>query len=266
MYILFGDETDHNRNQKTTFFVYGALFVHVDSIQNIHDAIENIRRQFRFGAEDKLKFSTRSRPKHIDRKNHTELKQKVIEIAQRSGAVFCAQLTLHELAKNRKHDELVEWGANTILGAFDSFLQEKGDHGIAILDRMPVTDPYRYLREKFQVGLAFPNGSQKKLDRIVGLASTCDGASNISSVTDVVLGAFRYCVNEPTRDEAGRKMFPEVARLMWHKRTGSKIYLRERGILLRPKKIRKEEYQRQYDGLVKRLENYLRGDAIDDLR
>jgi hypothetical protein len=32
---------------------------------------------------------------------------------------------------------------------------------------------------------------------------------------DVMLGAFRYCVNEPENEEAGKAMFPTLMRMMW---------------------------------------------------
>src|SRR5262249_49588574 len=84
-------------------------------------------------------------------------------------------------------------------------------------DRIPVDHPYRYLTEKFQVGLPFPGDQSRRLDRIVGLASTGNGASNSASIADVIIGAFRYCMNEPDKDIAGGAILPQIVNLMWKK-------------------------------------------------
>jgi hypothetical protein len=38
-----------------------------------------------------------------------------------------------------------------------------------------------------------------------------DGTSHLCSVADILLGAFRYCVNEPDNEEAGKAMFPTLS-------------------------------------------------------
>lgn len=258
MYLLLGDEADHEQGRRAKFFVYGGLFIDVGRIQALHAAIETIRADLLFGPTDPLKFATNTCPAHVTKDQHREAKCRVIAAAQEHGALFSAQLTLHELARTRSHDELIKWGANTILGCFNHFLAEKNEYGLALLDRLPVQHEYRYLQEKFQVGLTFPNGNQRRLDRIVGLASTCEGASHIASVTDIVLGSFRYCVNEPERDKAGRQMFPAVARLMWHHRSGNEVVIQDRGLVLRPKTVSVAQHQQEYDDLVGRLLGYLR--------
>jgi hypothetical protein len=48
------------------------------------------------------------------------------------------------------------------------------------------------------------------LERVIGFGSTTDGASHLASIADVLIGSFRYCVNEEERDIAGRAMFPDL--------------------------------------------------------
>jgi hypothetical protein len=210
MYLLLGDEADHEQRMGARFFVYGGLFIDIARVQALHAAVAGIREEIGFRPTDSLKFATNDRPAHITKDQHTEAKRRVIAAAHEHDAHFSAQVTLHELARNTNHDELVKRGANTILACFDRFLERAGDYGLALLDRLPVRDQYLYLREKFQVGLSFPNNAVRPLKRILGLASTCDGASHLASVADIVLGSFRYCVNEPERDIAGRAMLPNV--------------------------------------------------------
>jgi hypothetical protein len=54
----------------------------------------------------------------------------------------------------------------------------------------------------------FPDGKIVRLERILGLGHGCDGSSHLCSVADVLLGAFRYCVNDPENEEAAKAMFP----------------------------------------------------------
>src|SRR5947209_19703713 len=64
-------------------------------------------------------------------------------------------ITLHD--RNQAHDDLVLWGENTVLGKFNTFLGESKTYGYAVLDKIPVEHPYCYLKEKFQVGMTFPD-------------------------------------------------------------------------------------------------------------
>ncbi|MCG8558545.1 MAG: hypothetical protein MI824_01985 [Hyphomicrobiales bacterium] len=258
MYLMLGDEADHEQNGRNKFFVYGGLFVNVAQVQALHAEVKAIRMDTGFQPTDPLKFSSKTCPKHITKEKHTEAKRRAITAAQKCGAKFSVQVTLHELARSTDHDDLVKWGANTILGRFNDFLEnDANDFGLALLDRLPVKYPYRYLQEKFQTGLEFPWRDPVRLERILGLASTCDGASHVASVADIVLGAFRYCANEPERDKAGSAMFPSVARLMWHSREGNRIKVRGRGLVLSPKTVREPRLQNEYDDLIGRLSNYL---------
>lgn len=260
MFLMFGDEADHERGRDNRFFVYGAVFIPANRAHSLHVAIEALRNQHGFQSQDSFKFATNTRPNGMDRDVHAAAKSQLMMLAAEHDVTFSAYVSLHELARNRSHNELVAFGINTSLGKFNQFLREKDSFGCCFLDRIPIEHPYRYLAEKFRIGLTFPGGRAARLDRIVGLSSTCDGASHFSSVSDIVLGSFRYCVNEPERDIAGRALLPQVARLMWHVEHRSMIYVKERGLTLRPKEVRAPEHQAEYEGLTRRLQEYLAGD------
>lgn len=185
------------------------------------------------------------------------MKGRVIGLAADHGVAFCAYVTLHALARNRTHEELVQWGANTLLGKFNEYCGDARDYGIAFFDRMPIAHEHRFFREKFMVGLRFPNGATRRLDRVIGLASTCDSASHLSSVADIVLGSFRYCANEVDRDIAGRAMYPAIVRLMWKRVYGDRILIADRGLVMRPTRIQEQPHRQAYDALVDRLRGYL---------
>ncbi len=258
MFLMFGDEADAEQSRGQKFFVYGAIFIPTNSVAALHAEVEKARKAAGFADTDSLKSASRTRPKHISSDVHRDLKGQVMKVAHEIGNVkFCAQVTLHELARNQKHDDLVLFGANTVLGKFNSFLDEGRSFGYALLDRIPVENPYRYLKEKFQVGLTFPDGKSIRLDRILGVAHTVDGSSHMCSVADVLLGAFRYCVNEPDNEEAGKAMFPTLMSMMWKRVRNGKIYVNDCGLVFRPANVKEEKHKVEYDFLQARLQSYL---------
>jgi hypothetical protein len=216
MFFMFGDEADADQGRGQKFFVYGAVFVPANNMPALHTRMEKARKEAGLGNTDSLKSASNSRPKAMTFEAHRDLKKTVMSLAREVGDVtFCAQVTLHELARNKSHDDLVLWGANTVLSKFNQFLEERNSHGYAVLDKIPVKQPYQYLKEKFQVGLKFPVSPSIRLDRVLGFAHAVDGSSHMCSVADVMLGAFRYCVNEPENKEAGKAMFPVLMSMMW---------------------------------------------------
>lgn len=80
-------------------------------------------------------------------------------------------------------------------------------------------------------------------------------------MADILLGSFRYCVNEPERDIAGKAMLPALVPLMWTGTSEGKQYVRERGLNLRPKKVNTPAHQEEYDKLMDRLQGYLNGNG-----
>jgi hypothetical protein len=260
MYLMFGDEADREAVQGKKFFVYGAVFAPTSSLVALHKDIELLRTKYGMASTDSLKSASGSRPKGMSFERHRDLKAEVMKIAREVGDVkFCAQVTLHDLARNQKHDDLVLRGANTVLGKFNQFLQENKSHGYAILDKIPVEHPYRYLREKFQIGNTFSDGSTIRLDRVLGLSHGVDGSSHMCSVADILLGAFRYCVNEPDNEEAGKAMFPVLMGMMWKSERDGTTTVSDYGLCLRPTTVKEAKHQSEYDSLMVRLRGYLEG-------
>jgi hypothetical protein len=152
------------------------------------------------------------------------------------------------------------FGVRIRCSANNQFLRERNSYGYAVLDKIPVKNPYRYLKEKFQIGLTFPAKQAKepmRLGRILGFGHAVDGSSHMCSVADMMLGAFRYCVNEPENKEVGKARFPTLMGMMWkHKRNGN-TYVNDYGLALRPAQITIRKHQDEYEALVQRLQSYL---------
>jgi hypothetical protein len=77
------------------------------------------------------------------------------------------------------------------------------------------------------------------------------------SVADVMLGAFRYCVNQPENEEAGKAMFPTLMSMMWKRERNGKTYVNNCGLVFRPASIEEPMHQAEYAALVERLQSYL---------
>jgi hypothetical protein len=258
MFFLFGDEADREQGRGQKFFVYGAVFVPAEKMPALHSEMENARKVAGLADTDSLKFASSTRPKAMTFQAHRDLKKAVMLLAREVGNVtFCAHVTLHELAQNRDHDDLVLWGANTVLSTFNMFLEESQSHGYAVLDRIPVEHPYRYLKEKFQIGLKFPLKPLYGYIACSGFAHAVDGSSHMCSVADVMLGAFRYCVNEPNNPEAGKALFPTLMGMMWKRQRSGKTYVNDCGLVFRPANVKAARHQAEYAALVERLQSYL---------
>ena len=258
MHILVSDETNQQPSKDAKFFIYGGLFIPVDSLPELDALVARARKESDYEPGDELKFGTHSRPDHVTVEQHIAAKNGVLEGCYDLGVRFSAYLVLHDIAKSRPLEEQVGWGVNTIMSAFNRFLEEKKDTGICVVDRLPFAGGYQKLRELFQTGITTEKVTMP-LDRIHLFATTCGGASHASSVTDIVLGAFRYCVNRREPTTATDTMFPLVAHLMWYKKQGNTVYLGERGLIYRPKEVKYEPYKREYDRLDEHLRALLKG-------
>jgi hypothetical protein len=234
--------------------VYGAIFVDAENVQSLHQGIQKIRDDCGYGHLDSLKFS--GRPKDVSYEEHREAKRKIVKLARNHYVCFCTYAILHAIAKGQRHNNGVLFGANTLLLKFNEFLEHQRDVGIVVFDRIPVSNQFKYLKDKFQIGGQYSNGT-RRLENIVGYTTSCDGASHLASMADILLGSFRHCVNEPTKDTVNAAIFPTLMQVMWHReKDGVKKFL-EYGLTLRPKTISVEAHAREYTDLRKRLRGYM---------
>ncbi len=253
MYILATDETNLHPSESAKFFVYGGLFLPLASLPALSSRIAAVRREAGYQPDDEFKFDTRTRPAAVSIASATQAKRETVRACIDAGAKFIACVVHHAIRKNRPEGEGVGWAANHVIGRFNKFLSENGAYGICLVDRLPIEGDYRYLTDKFVRGLDLDGGGYVPLDRICAFGSTCIGASHLSSAVDIVLGSFRYCINQPKNRDAAREMLAAVATLMWGIEIGESKYLRERGLILRPRKVTVPQYRQDYDDLVRSL-------------
>lgn len=258
MYILLTDETNQQPSKSAKFFIYGGIFFPIDCLPELDKEIAAIRRNARYNPEDELKFDTNSRPSHVTREAATQAKSEVIALCKSIGCKFIVFVILHNIIANQDTTEHALGAANYVIGRFNLFLQDVDDFGICLVDNLPQHKEFPYFKEKFTRGLVIDNKTVE-LDRIKLYGSTCLGASHASSAVDIVLGSFRYCLNDPKNTDAAQQMIRDIISLMWYSKQGENVNIIDRGLILRPplEKIRKLDYKQEYLNLIDHLKQLL---------
>jgi hypothetical protein len=229
-------------------------------LADLHDGIAEIRKKAGYGPEDELKFQTAARPKHVSIEQCTQAKNAVVDLCIHLGCRFIAYVVLHAIAKGQGVETVISWGATTVIGKFNFFLTTQRSKGVVVVDRLPQASEYGLLTQRFTHGLTFPDDKSKTpvlLDRIVLFASSCSNASHASTAMDIVLGSFRYCINQPKNVDAARTMMLNLSKLIWCEREGEHLYAFERGLVFRPKVVKIADYAKEYDALVKWINELL---------
>lgn len=251
MHCLFTDETNSEESTKNKFFVYGGILFDMARYRELDEGIQAIRTTAGYEPGDILKFDTNFRPQHVSIEAATEAKKLVVQLCLKCGCRFISLIILHKIIDKSNKDNKFLWAADHVIGRFNRYLSEEvNDVGIVFIDTLPVNSQWKYLSEKFIKGLHRRDDTWVSLDQIRCYSATCMNASNMASVIDIVLGSFRYCVNEPKNMEAASEMMKQVVSMMWHHKVGDTIHLAGRGLMLRPKEIKVAQYKQEYDNLV----------------
>ncbi len=250
MYLLLTDETNKDASSEVKFFVYGGLFFRADVVKSLHDGISSIRNEYGFAKADRFKFDSNSKPPLISASDFSSAKNKVLKLCVANDCRFIAYVVHHQIAKNQK--DKIEFAADHVLGRFQQFLSEVQDQGLCLVDPLPGEKSFNYLRGKFQKGIG--NGVQ--LDRILLFGESPIGCSHLSSAMDIVLGAFRYCINHPLNDSAAKTIFSEILKLLWKAPNGDFV---DKGLMLRPKIVKVKEYKADFQKLIQLMKNHAEG-------
>jgi hypothetical protein len=212
VYIFFGDETNTEPTRDVEFFIYGGVVLSGDQLVQVHEGIRRIRTGLGLTHSEPLKFA--GSPKRISAQDHRAAKQEVLDLLRASGARFIAYCVHHRIV-GQSISRRNEYALNTVLWGFHHFLAVEQDYGLAVLDRLRPQERLVVGRLNAE-GLEMHDGRTVRMPRLVGIATAHIEWSHCLSACDVLLGAFRYCVNSPST-AAARAMFPAVADLLWYK-------------------------------------------------
>lgn len=258
MYVLLTDETNSQPAKGITFFITGGLFFPAEAFLALDAGIEKIRNANGYSPTDCLKFDTRSRPSGVTAEQAIAAKSQVVDLCLELECRFIA-VVVHHSVVTKEADGKFLWPLNTLIAKFEYFLKQEDEFGLCVLDNLPLKGgQWKYLSERFTKGLYLEHKQKyMPLRQIRLFAASCNNASHISSATDIILGAFRYCVNQPQKAAVAKTMFSKVARMMHYKMLNGKRALREYGLLLRPKTVELSSYQQEYDNLIKHLSSLI---------
>lgn len=254
MYLFFGDDTNSEQSQGE-FFIYGGIFFPANKLKVIDEEVKSIRTKTGYKKGDLLKFNTRERPRHITTENFNVAKEAVLDLCITNDIRFIGYLVLHSIAGKTERRE--DFAISSVVAAFHRFLGEEDDFGMVILDRFNEKKAFKMLGAKFQYGLFMQHRQENKsLPHIKAYSLGSIETSHAASVADIVLGAFRYAVNERANTDRASILMKKVAKLMW-KSPPPAHSAKGRGFLLRPQDRNglSQEKQNKYIALQTKLTN-----------
>jgi len=256
MYLMIADEADQDGEKE--FLVFAGVFFPSDNLRHIHNGVKALREQYGFSTSDVLKSATGTKPKNVTPRQHAEIKNGILDLAAVQGCKICCYVVPHAIAKGQDHVNRLKFGTNTLLIKFDQFLREQGKvAGIALFDETNDYKQSNYLRDVFAMGVPMHDGARRRLDNIIKIETTRVGHSHLNSVTDIVVGAFRFVVNEPDKDKVGAVLLKSLAKIMWGKKDQKGILdTRDRGLCIRPSKIKLDGYKADIAAFIERVEKY----------
>jgi hypothetical protein len=253
MFIFIGDETNVTQSRKAKFFIYGGLLINADRALEAKSRLISIRSQRHFSPEDKFKFDTNSKPAHVSSTDFLSAKSEVLDVCSELGVQFMAYAVHHSIASQHGGERIWLWALNTLLCGYDLFLQREGSHGMCLVDRFSNDLATLEKIHKHGVNPQFYGGRLKHpLQKVWCYGTVSIDTTHLTSMVDIVLGAFRYCVNEIDRRTVTPKLYKKVRPLMVSE-PGNPSVVEEWGLFLRPKSVKVLEYKRDYDNLRERL-------------
>jgi len=257
MYILLLDETNVESTKINNFFIYGGIFLPLEIVPVLHNKIIEIRKKAGFQPTDFLKFETHSKPPSVISAAFSQAKDELINACIDNKVLFITYIVHHNIAKKHTLEKKIQWASNEIIAQFDLFLQIQHDKGFVIFDSLPFKGSFRYIANLFNVGITTATSNTPHIPiNIVSYSMSTTGASHLVSATDIILGAFRYCVNVSEESVQAKKMFPNILKLMYGNvdKEGEKNVI-DYGLLIRPH--RNVAYQKEYGELVSKLNSFL---------
>jgi len=259
MYTLFLDETNSQYTKINNFFIYGGIFFPLDIAHLLHKKIIEIREKAGFKPNDLFKFETHSRPSSVSETAFAQAKDNLINTCIENRVLFIVYIVHHKIALRHSLQKRIEWASDEIINEFDCFLKTQKDYGTVVFDRLPFKGEFQHIVKIFNSGIttATLNNAPHIPTNIVGYFISAAGASHFASATDIILGAFRYCVNIAGNSMVAKKMFPNVLKLMYGyiDSKGNKN-VSDLGLLIRP--YNNLAYQKEYKELTDKLNSFLK--------
>lgn len=265
MKLLFADEADQNAGGGSKFFVYGAAMFDAGKVKRLTESVTKIRVNAGYEPNDVLKFAAADKPKQVRKEKWIEAKCAVLELARRQNVRFFGYCVHHGITKNQCHADKLKFGANTVISKFQQYLKENNDVGFCFFDRWDNDQHFAFQRAKFLERSSHDN-IYLRSENVVGFATICDGSSHLASIADICVGSFRYVVNEPKRDIAGKELARLLRPLFWGISSSDGKFIDDRGLIMRPRNWRLEykTFAPDYSETKRRLIDWANSDLNRD--
>ncbi len=254
MFVFVGDESNVTQSKQARFFIYGGLIIAADKASEATKSITSIRTKYGFPQDAKFKFDSQSRPANMSPARFLQAKNEVLTACAAFEVRFMAYVVHHDVATKQRPD-LWLWALKTLLCQFNLFLQREESYGICLVDRFE--KDMSVLRRIHQQGVDPEIEDRRlshRLENVWCYGTINIGTTHVASMVDIVLGAFRYCVNEMIRKNVPLALYKKVRPLMLCE-PGNPAKVNEWGLFLRPTKVRVAPYKQEYDALLQHLES-----------
>lgn len=277
MYILLSDETNKNPSKSVKFFVYGGICFPIKLLSGLNNKIDVIRKSAGYKPDDSLKFSPSNRPKTISSKQHADAKNAIIELCLENDVKFFVYIIHHDIIVGQDENKVASESAKYVIGRFNIFLNNKDikQDGICLIDNLPPDIQYKFFAELFQKGLNIPKygGGTKwvKLNRIQLYGATCLKASHANSAADIILGAFRYGINDPSNKKVAGKMMKNIVKMIYLPTYASSfrdaLNDSSSGFIVRPKALEIAKgcysaFQKDYEDLYEQIDSLVESSSF----
>lgn len=250
MHLVLTDETNTDPD-KSTFFLVGGIALPWRNAFTLHQEIEEIRTAFGYYPTDSFKYAKADKPRQVDDQAFNNAKSAALDLFAKYGVAIFLYACHHLIAASRSAEEKFQWGNNALLWLVQNFLIETRSFAWVVQDRHPVTGEFDYYKRRFRESQPSNKNSSHKLDRIVGYGSTCDGASHLTSLVDIALGSYRFCLNHSDKDIVNGLLMPKLLPATW----GFPRPM-DKGLGIFPRKLYKKECIADYDALRTHISAY----------
>lgn len=254
MHLLLADESNRNPSDRIRYFIYGGTIIDCARLLEVHEFLERLRETYGISPGWDLKFDTAYRPVTISADTFAEIKNEILQAARGWNIRFMAYVVHHRVVDvRRKRDRAFRLAMNTILYTFNCYLRNNNTHGQFIVDRFDGAACLDMVKTIFTGGLDLPpRNARRAINRVCFMGASCVGASHLMSLLDIVLGAFRFCVNA-SRDQMGvaRLLYNSIRPLILTSPTGQ---TEEWGLFIRPQNIRAPQLIPEYQALREHLD------------
>jgi Protein of unknown function (DUF3800) len=255
MYLMYADEADQDGSKE--FLVYAGVFIPMKQVAKIHASIQHARNKHGFSDGDVLKFSASTAPKSVSKEAHAAIKSDILALAGSTECKTCCYVVPHAISKNQKLETKLKFAVNTLLVKFDQFLREnKEAGGVVCFDHSTDYKQVDYFKEIMEYGIAWGE-KRVKLERVAAIHQSRIGLSHLASLADIVVGSFRFAINEPDKDKVGASLIKQLETSMWGVMDkDGELNVAERGICVRPRDVKLDAHAADLLAFLKRLEDY----------